>query len=75
MHYPEGMSCMQSVSKFEKNYVSYLVENELIYFHYSLGSTLTEVTSSGKINMMRNEKYQATNTERVTTMWWWNQFP
>ena len=29
---------------------------------------LTEVTSSGSINMIRNEKYQASKTDNVTMM-------
>ena len=40
-----------------------------------LAQELTDVTSKGKINIIRNEKYHATNTDRVTMMWCLNQSP
>lgn len=41
----------------------------------SLTLALTEETSSGRIKIIRNEKYQATRTATVTIIWCLSQFP
>ena len=41
----------------------------------SLTLALTEETSSGRIKIIRNEKYQATRTATVTIIWCFSQFP